>query len=44
MDGTKIFLTKQVSENKGKRDAEKDQQQVSFVSQSKLFLYGRNIL
>ena len=33
MDGTKLLLTRHVSENKRKRDAEKDHQQVSFVSQ-----------
>ena len=34
MDGTKVLLTRHVSENKRKQDTEKDQQQVSFASQS----------
>ena len=33
MDGTKVLLTGHVSDNKRKGDAEKDHQQVSFVSQ-----------
>ena len=33
MDGTKVLLTRHVSENKRKREAEKDHQQVSFVFQ-----------
>ena len=33
MDGTKVLLTRHVSENKRKRDVEKDYQQVSFVSE-----------
>ena len=32
MDGNKVLLTRHVSKNKRKRDAEKDHQQVSFVS------------
>ena len=34
MDGTKVLLTRHVSENKRKQDTEKDQQQVNFASQS----------
>ena len=33
MDGTKVLLTRHVSKNKRKREAEKDHQQVSFVFQ-----------
>ena len=33
MDGTKVLLNGHVSDNKRKGDAEKDHQQVSFVSQ-----------
>ena len=44
IDRTKVLLTRHVSENKRKRDAEKDHQQVSFVSQWKFFLYKGDIL
>ena len=44
MDRTKVLLTRHVSENKRKRDAEKDHQQISFVSQWKFFWYRGNIL
>ena len=37
MDGTKVLLTRHVSENKRKRDVEKDHQQVSFVSHRSSF-------
>ena len=44
IDGTKVLLTRHVSESKRKRDAQKDHQRESFVSQWKFFLYRGNIL